>query len=181
MGLLFFAVILQFLSLLRFDLSGMLGGSHIPFVAALGARGSLPRELSGQIAVGPLPPDKIEARVKRIADEAGAKATQAAQDADCSAAPCRNASCGAPRWMRCGTRSICAKSPRCAGSTRKCATSTASGCWITPSIRIRHRRAPVSSSPRISPNGLISRHSWRWRAATSRHCRRKESSFASTV
>ncbi len=30
--------------------------------------------------------------------------------------------------LRCGCRSICARSPTCAASTRKCATSTASGC-----------------------------------------------------
>ena len=63
--------------------------------------------------------------------------------------------------------------------TRKCATSTASGCWIIPSIPTRRRRAPVSSSPRTSPSAPTSRRSWRWRAATSRRCRRKASSFAS--
>ncbi len=99
----------------------------------------------------------------------------------CSAARCPTASCGVRRWMRCGSRSICARSPRCAASTKKCATSMASGCWTTPSIPTAHRRAPVSSSPRNSPSAPISRRSWRWRAATSRHCRRKASSFASTA
>ena len=97
----------------------------------------------------------------------------------CSAARCPNASCGGRRWMRCGCRSTCAKSPTCAANTRKCATSTASGCWTTPSIPIRRRRAPASSSPRTSPSAPTSRRSWRWRAATSRRCRRKASSSAS--
>ena len=52
-----------------------------------------------------------------------------------------SASCGVRRWMRCGCRSTCARSPRSAASTRSCATSTASGCWITPSI-------PMRASPR---------------------------------
>ena len=51
---------------------------------------------------------------------------------------------------------------------RNCATSTASGCWITPSIPTRPRRAPVSSSPRNSPSGPTLRRSWRWPATTSR-------------
>ena len=59
----------------------------------------------------------------------------------CSAGRCPSASCGVRRWMRCGCRSTCARSPRSAASTRRCATSTASGCWITPSI-------PTAASPR---------------------------------
>ncbi len=86
----------------------------------------------------------------------------------CSAGRCRSASCGGRRWMRCGCRSTCARSPMSAANTRRCATSTASGCWITPSIPTRPRRAPVSSSPRISPSAPISRRSWRWPAPTSR-------------
>ncbi len=35
--------------------------------------------------------------------------------------------------MRCGCRSTCARSPRCAANTRSCATSTVFGCWIIPS------------------------------------------------
>ena len=99
----------------------------------------------------------------------------------CSAARCPTASCGVRRWTACGCRSICARSPRCAASTKRCATSTASGCSITPWIPIRHRRAPVSSSPRTSPSASTFRRSWRWPAATSRRCRRKASSFASTA
>ncbi len=53
--------------------------------------------------------------------------------------------------MLCGCRWTCAKSPTCAANMRNCATSTASGCWITPSIPIRPRRAPVSSFPRNWP------------------------------
>ena len=68
----------------------------------------------------------------------------------------------------CGCRSTCARSPRCAASTRRCATSTASGCSITPSIPTAPRRAPASSSPRTSPSASTSRRSWRWPAPTSR-------------
>ena len=99
----------------------------------------------------------------------------------CSAARCPTASCGVRRWTACGCRSTCARSPRCAANTRRCATSTASGCSITPWIPTRRRRAPVSSSPRTSPSAPTSRRSWRWRAATSRRCRRKASSSASTA
>ena len=59
----------------------------------------------------------------------------------CSAGRCPTASCGVRRWIACGCRSTCARSPRSAASTRRCATSTASGCWITPSI-------PTAASPR---------------------------------
>ena len=86
----------------------------------------------------------------------------------CSAGRCPSASCGVRRWMRCGCRSTCARSPRSAASMRRCATSTASGCWITPSIPTGPRRGPASSSPRTSPSGSISRRSWRWPAPTSR-------------
>ena len=55
----------------------------------------------------------------------------------CSAKRCRSASCGGRRWTRCGCRSTCARSPTCAANMRRCATSTVSGCWITPWIRIR--------------------------------------------
>ena len=48
-------------------------------------------------------------------------------------------------------------------------------------FRLARRRAPASSSPRISPSAPTSRRSWRWPAATSRRCRRKASSFASTA
>ena len=63
----------------------------------------------------------------------------------------RSASCGGRRSMRCGSRSNCARSPTCAANTRRCATSTASACSITPSIPTPPRRAPASSSPRILP------------------------------
>ena len=86
----------------------------------------------------------------------------------CSAGRCPSASCGGRRWMRCGCRSTCARSPTSAASTRRCATSTASGCWTTPSIPTAPRRGPASSSPRNSPSGSISRRSWRWPAPTSR-------------
>ena len=59
----------------------------------------------------------------------------------CSAGRCPSASCGVRRSIACGCRSTCAKSPRCAANTRSCATSTASGCWTTPSI-------PTRASPR---------------------------------
>ena len=52
-----------------------------------------------------------------------------------------------------------------------CATSTASGCSITPWIPIPPRRGPASSSPRTWPNAPTSRRSWRWPATTSRRCR----------
>ena len=99
----------------------------------------------------------------------------------CSAGRCPTASCGGRRWMRCGCRSTCARSPRSAANTRRCATSTVSGCWTTPSIPTAPRRGPASSSPRTSPSGSISRRSWRWPAPTSRRCRPKASSFASTA
>jgi hypothetical protein len=86
-----------------------------------------------------------------------------------------------PALDACGCRSTCARSPRCAASTRRCATSTASGCWITPSIPTAPRRGPASSSPRTSPSGSILRRSWRWPAPTSRRCRPKASSSASTA
>ena len=72
-----------------------------------------------------------------------------------------NASCGGRRSMRCGCRSICARSPTSAANTRRCATSTASGCSTTPSIRTPPRRAPASSSPRSWPSAPISRRSSR--------------------
>ena len=53
------------------------------------------------------------------------------------------------------------KSPTSAGITKSCATITVSGCWITPSIRIRPRRARASSSPRTLPSAPISRRSSR--------------------
>ena len=37
----------------------------------------------------------------------------------CSAGRCPNASCGVRRWMRCGCRSICARSPTCAARYEK--------------------------------------------------------------
>ena len=48
-------------------------------------------------------------------------------------------------------------------------------------IPIPPRRAPASSSPRTWPSAPISRRSWRWPATTSRRCRRRASSFASTA
>ena len=89
----------------------------------------------------------------------------------CSAGRCPSASCGVRRWMRCGCRSTCARSPMSAASTRRCATSTASGCSTTPWIPTAPRRAPASSSRRTSPSASTSRRSWRWPAPTSRRCR----------
>ncbi len=48
-------------------------------------------------------------------------------------------------------------------------------------FRFRLARAPASSSPRIWPNAPTSRRSWRWPATTSRRCRRKAISSASTA
>ena len=50
----------------------------------------------------------------------------------CSASRSPNESCGGRRWMRCGCRSICARSPTFAAITRSCATSTVSGCSTIP-------------------------------------------------
>ena len=47
-------------------------------------------------------------------------------------------------------------------------------------FRSAPRRGPASSSPRTSPSAPISRRSWRWPAPTSRRCRPKASSSAST-
>ena len=54
---------------------------------------------------------------------------------------CPTASCGGRRWMRCGCRSTCARSPTSAANMRRCATSTASGCSTTPSIPTRRYAA----------------------------------------
>ena len=73
-----------------------------------------------------------------------------------------------------------ARGRRCPRPVREdCATSTASGCSTTPWIPTAPRRAPASSSPRISPSASTSRPSSRWPAPTSRRCRPKASSFAS--
>ena len=49
----------------------------------------------------------------------------------CSRAPLPTASSGARRSMRCGSRSTCARSPRCASNTSACARTTASACSTT--------------------------------------------------
>ena len=97
-----------------------------------------------------------------------------------SAAPSPSARCGGRRSMRCGCRSNCAKSPTCARSMRGCATSTASACSTTPSMPMRPRRAPASSSPRRCRAGApISRRSSRSPGRTSRRSRPTRSSSAS--
>ena len=53
--------------------------------------------------------------------------------------------------------------------------------WTTPSIPTGRRHGPASSSRKTSPSGSTLRRSWRWPAPTSRRCRPKASSFASTA
>ena len=55
----------------------------------------------------------------------------------CSAGRCPTASSGGRRWMRSGCRSTCARSPRCAASTRRCATSTVSAVGLYRRLRRR--------------------------------------------
>ena len=95
-----------------------------------------------------------------------------------SRAPSPTARCGGRRSTRCGFRSICARSPRCAQHTSGCARITASGCSTTRSIPMPPRRAPASSSPRsCRASAPISRRSSPSPARTSRRCRRGEAAL----
>ena len=88
----------------------------------------------------------------------------------------------APVADACGFRLyLFARSPRCAASTRRCVTSTVSGCWIIPSISTRPRRGPVSSSPRTSPNDRFHAVFGARGQRQAGLCRRKKRSFASTA